>query len=58
LIVDNMGESMPILGVSITIIQDGKDLLTKQRDFEVWWLSGGEVIAGWERSSQGVTLWK
>jgi len=53
-----MGESMPILGVSIILIQDGKVLLNKTRDFEVWWLPGGEVIAGWERSSQGVTLWK
>jgi len=37
---------MPILGVNIAIIQDGKVLLTKRRDFEVWCLPGGEVDAG------------
>ena len=41
-----MGASMPILGVNIAIIQDGKVLLTKRRDFEVWCLPGGEVDAG------------
>ena len=34
---------MPILGVNIAIIQAGKVLLTKRRDFEVWCLPGGEV---------------
>lgn len=37
---------MPILGVNIAIIQDGKILLTKRRDFEVWCLPGGEVDDG------------
>jgi ADP-ribose pyrophosphatase YjhB (NUDIX family) len=37
---------MPILGVNIAIIQDGKVLLTKRRDFEVWCLPGGEVDNG------------
>ncbi len=37
---------MPILGVNVAIIQDGKILLTKRRDFEVWCLPGGEVEAG------------
>jgi len=41
-----MGAFMPILGVNIAIIQDGKVLLTKRRDFEVWCLPGGEVDAG------------
>jgi 8-oxo-dGTP diphosphatase len=41
-----MGESMPILGVNVAIIQDEKVLLTKRRDFEVWCLPGGEVDAG------------
>ena len=40
-----MGESIPILDVNIAIIQDGKVLLTKRRDFEVWCLPGGEVDA-------------
>jgi ADP-ribose pyrophosphatase YjhB (NUDIX family) len=37
---------MPILGVNVAIIQDGKVLLTKRRDFEVWCLPGGEVDNG------------
>lgn len=37
---------MPILGVNIAIIQDGKVLLTKRQDFEVWCLPGGEVDDG------------
>ncbi len=37
---------MPILGVNVAIIQEGKILLTKRRDFEVWCLPGGEVEAG------------
>jgi ADP-ribose pyrophosphatase YjhB (NUDIX family) len=37
---------MPILGVNVAIIQDGKILLTKRRDFEVWCLPGGEVDPG------------
>jgi ADP-ribose pyrophosphatase YjhB (NUDIX family) len=38
-----MGESKPILGINVAIIQDGKVLLTKRRDFKVWCLPGGEV---------------
>ncbi len=37
---------MPVLGVNIAIIHDGKVLLTKRRDFEVWCLPGGEVNDG------------
>ena len=37
---------MPIIGVNVAIIQDGKVLLTKRRDFEVWCLPGGEVDNG------------
>jgi 8-oxo-dGTP diphosphatase len=37
---------MPILGVNVAIIQEGKVLLTKRRDFEVWCLPGGEVDDG------------
>jgi 8-oxo-dGTP diphosphatase len=37
---------MPVLGVNVAIIQDGKVLVTKRRDFEVWCLPGGEVDAG------------
>jgi 8-oxo-dGTP diphosphatase len=37
---------MPILGVNVAIIQEGKILLTKRRDFEIWCLPGGEVDNG------------
>jgi ADP-ribose pyrophosphatase YjhB (NUDIX family) len=37
---------MPVLGVNVAIIQDGKVLLTLRRDFEVWCLPGGEVNPG------------
>lgn len=37
---------MPIIGVNLAIIQDGKVLLTRRRDFEVWCLPGGEVGDG------------
>jgi len=37
---------MPVLGVNVAIIREGKVLLTKRRDFEVWCLPGGEVDAG------------
>lgn len=45
---------MTILGVNIAIIQDGKVLLTKRRDFEVWCLPGGEVDDG-ESLAQAAT---
>ncbi|MEK7520249.1 MAG: NUDIX domain-containing protein [Patescibacteria group bacterium] len=38
--------NMPTLGVNIAIIQNGKVLLTKREDFEVWCLPGGGVDAG------------
>jgi ADP-ribose pyrophosphatase YjhB (NUDIX family) len=34
---------MPFLGVNIAILQDGRVLLTKREDFEVWCLPGGDV---------------
>ena len=37
---------MPILGVNVAIFQEGKVLLTKRVDFEVWCLPGGEVDEG------------
>jgi ADP-ribose pyrophosphatase YjhB (NUDIX family) len=37
---------MTTLGVNIAIIQNGKILLTKREDFEVWCLPGGEVDEG------------
>ncbi|HSB65030.1 MAG TPA: NUDIX domain-containing protein [Anaerolineales bacterium] len=45
---------MPILGVNIAIIQGGKVLLTKRRDFEVWCLPGGEVDDGESLSQAAV----
>ena len=35
-----------MLGVNISIIQNGKILLTKREDFEVWCLPGGAVDEG------------
>jgi len=37
---------MTTLGVNISIIQNGKILLTKREDFEVWCLHGGAVDEG------------
>ena len=37
---------MNSLGVNISIIQNGKILLTKREDFEVWCLPGGAVDEG------------
>lgn len=37
---------MTPLGVNISIIQNGKILLTKREDFEVWCLPGGAVDEG------------
>jgi ADP-ribose pyrophosphatase YjhB (NUDIX family) len=39
-------EHMTTLGVNIAIIQNGKILLTKREDFEVWCLPGGAVDEG------------
>ena len=38
--------TMPILGVNVAVIRDGKVLLTKREDFEVWCLPGGAVEDG------------
>lgn len=37
---------MPGIGVNIAIIKDGKILLTKREDFEIWCLPGGGVDEG------------
>ena len=37
---------MPTLGVEIAIIEAGKVLLIKRRDFGVWLLPGGGIDAG------------
>jgi len=37
---------MPALGVAVAIIEDGKILLIKREDFDVWALPGGGVEAG------------
>ncbi len=37
---------MPQLGVSVAIVDDGRILLTKREDFEVWCLPGGAVDPG------------
>lgn len=43
-----MGESFdqPSIGVGIAIIEDGKILLTKRRDFPVWCIPGGHLSLG------------
>lgn len=43
---------MPALATSVAVIQDGKVLLTKREDFEVWCLPGGAVEEG-ESLAQG-----
>ena len=37
---------MPFLGVNVAILEDGKILLTRREDFEVWCLPGGGVDDG------------
>ncbi len=37
---------MTMLGVAVAIIRDGRILLTKRKDFEVWCLPGGHVDSG------------
>jgi ADP-ribose pyrophosphatase YjhB (NUDIX family) len=37
---------MPTIGVNVAILQDGKVLLTRREDFEVWCLPGGGVEDG------------
>jgi ADP-ribose pyrophosphatase YjhB (NUDIX family) len=34
---------MPVLAVIVAVIENGKILLTKREDFEVWCLPGGGV---------------
>jgi ADP-ribose pyrophosphatase YjhB (NUDIX family) len=40
------GGDQPLLGASVVVIQDGKALLTRREDFDVWCLPGGEVDQG------------
>src|SRR3712207_1046342 len=37
---------MTIMGAAVAIIRDGRILLTKREDFEVWCLPGGHVDPG------------
>lgn len=37
---------MPLIGVNMAVLQDGKILLTRREDFEVWCLPGGGVEDG------------
>jgi ADP-ribose pyrophosphatase YjhB (NUDIX family) len=37
---------LPFLGVNVAILEDGKILLTRREDFEVWCLPGGAVDEG------------
>lgn len=37
---------MPSIGVNIAILDEGKILLTKREDFEIWCLPGGSVDEG------------
>jgi 8-oxo-dGTP pyrophosphatase MutT (NUDIX family) len=39
-------DQMPGLAVIVAVIDDGKVLLTKREDFEVWCLPGGGVEDG------------
>lgn len=43
---------MPAIATSVAVIEDGKVLLTKREDFEVWCLPGGVVEEG-ESLAQG-----
>ena len=45
---------MPALAVIVAIIDDGKILLTKREDFEVWCLPGGGVEDGESVAEAGV----
>jgi ADP-ribose pyrophosphatase YjhB (NUDIX family) len=42
----NEESAMPMLGVTVAIIEDDRILLTKREDFEVWCLPGGAVDDG------------
>jgi len=37
---------MPNVGVEVVVMDDGKVLLLRRRDFDVWGLPGGYVDAG------------
>jgi len=43
-----MGEAsdQPSIGVGVAVIEDGKILLTKRRDFPVWCIPGGHLSPG------------
>lgn len=45
---------MTALAVIVAIIDDGKVLLTKREDFEVWCLPGGSVEAGESLAAAGI----
>ena len=45
---------MPVLAVIVAIIDNGKILLTKREDFEVWCLPGGSVEDGESVAEAGV----
>lgn len=45
---------MPVLAVIVAVINDGKILLTKREDFEVWCLPGGGVEDGESVAEAGV----
>jgi 8-oxo-dGTP diphosphatase len=42
------------LGVSVAIIQDGRVLLIKREDFEIWALPGGEIDLGETPAQAGI----
>ena len=45
---------MPGLAVIVAMIHDGKVLLTKREDFEVWCLPGGGVEEGESLAEAGI----
>lgn len=45
---------MPVLAVIVAVIDNGKVLLTKREDFEVWCLPGGSVEEGESVAEAGV----
>ena len=47
-------EQMPGLAVIVAVIDDGKVLLTKREDFEVWCLPGGGVEEGESLAEAGI----
>jgi len=45
---------MPTIAVNVAVINDGKILLTKREDFEVWCLPGGGVEEGESLAEAGI----